>query len=121
MADLPTNIARYLDELLRRGASKHTVRNYGSDLSQFAEYFEPPGETKTITVSEVDLALLREWLTYLYEQGLDAVSVRRKMASVRAFFKYPVQEGELTRNVAARLRSPKIKQRLPDVMSAEKT
>ena len=36
--------AQYLAELARRGASAHTLRNYASDLEQFAAYFEPPGE-----------------------------------------------------------------------------
>jgi integrase/recombinase XerC len=36
-------------------------------------------------------------------------------------FKFLLQEGVVASNVAARLRTPKVKQRLPDVMSAEKT
>ena len=79
--------AKYLAELARRGASEHTLRNYGSDLEQFAAYFEPPGETAP-AMEQLDLALLREWLAELYDQGLSAVSVRRKLAAVRAMFKF---------------------------------
>jgi integrase/recombinase XerC len=113
-------ISKYLAELERRGASKHTLRNYGSDLEQFAAYFEPPGETAP-PVEQFDLALLREWLAALYDQGLNVVSVRRKIAAVRAMFKFLLREGILQKNVTTRLRTPKTKQRLPDVMSAEKT
>ncbi|MDQ2776941.1 MAG: tyrosine recombinase XerC [Acidobacteriota bacterium] len=112
--------AKYLAELERRGASKHTVRNYASDLEQFAAYFEPPGETAP-ELDSLDLPLLREWLAGLYDQGLSTVSIRRKLAAVRAMFKFQVQEGLVATNIARRLRTPKVKQRLPDVMSAEKT
>ncbi len=120
MAALRECISKYLAELERRGASKHTVRNYGSDLEQFATYFEPPGETAP-AVEQIDLPLLREWLAGLYDQGLTVISVRRKIAAVRAMFKFLVQEGLLEKNIATRLRTPKTRQRLPDVMSAEKT
>jgi integrase/recombinase XerC len=112
--------AKYLAELERRGASKHTVRNYASDLEQFATYFEPPGEIAP-GLETLDLPLLREWLAGLYDQGLSTVSIRRKLAAIRAMFKFQVQERVLATNIARRLRTPKVKQRLPDVMSAEKT
>jgi integrase/recombinase XerC len=120
MAQLRECIAKYLAELERRGASKHTLRNYGSDLEQFATYFEPPGEGAP-EIEQLDLPLMREWLGGLYDQGLTVVSVRRKIAAVRAMFKFLLREGVVARNVAGRLRTPKAKQRLPEVMSAEKT
>jgi integrase/recombinase XerC len=113
-------IAKYLAELERRGASKHTLRNYGSDLEQFTRYFELPNEMAP-EVERIDLPLLREWLGGLYDQGLTVVSVRRKIAAVRAMFKFLLREGVVQRNIASRLRTPKAKQRLPEVMSAEKT
>ncbi len=120
MAALRECISKYLAELERRGASKHTLRNYGSDLDQFLTYLEPPGEIAP-EVEQLDLPLMREWLASLYDQGLTVVSIRRKIAAVRAMFKFLLQEGVLSKNVAARLRTPKTGQRLPDVMSAEKT
>jgi integrase/recombinase XerC len=114
-------IAKYLAELSRRGASRHTLRNYGSDLEQFATYFEPPGETAPLRIDQLDIPLLREWLGGLYDQRLTTVTVRRKLAAVRAMYKFLLQEGIVPKNPAARLRTPKIRQRLPDVMSEEKT
>jgi integrase/recombinase XerC len=120
MTKLRDCISKYLAELERRGASKHTLRNYRSDVEQFATYFEPPGETAP-DVEKLDLPLLREWLANLYDQGLNTMTVRRKIAAVRGMFKFLRQEGVLDQNVATRLRTPKTKQRLPDIMSAEKT
>ena len=67
------------------------------------------------------MPLLREWLGGLYDHKLSVVSVRRKLAAIRAVFKFSLQEGVISKNPATRLRTPKIKQKLPDVMTAEKT
>ncbi|MBV9406904.1 MAG: tyrosine recombinase XerC [Acidobacteriaceae bacterium] len=120
MPELRASISQYLAELARRGASAHTLRNYGSDLAQLASYVEPPGVTAP-SVEQIDVPLLREWLASLYEQRLTVTSIRRKIAAVRALFRFLRQEGALAQNPAARLRTPKMRQRLPDILSAEKT
>jgi len=109
-----------LAELTRRGASPHTLRNYGSDLEQFAAYFETPG-APIPQLEDLDLALLREWLGGLYDHKLSVVTVRRKLAAIRAVFKFSMQEGVIAKNPATRLRTPKVRPRIPEVMSAEKT
>lgn len=120
MAALRLSINQYLAELRRRGASAHTLRNYTSDLEQFATFLEPPGETAP-DVENIDRALLREWLGHLFSQRLATISVRRKVAAIRSLFKFLRQEGILASDSAARLRTPKIPQKLPDVMPEEKT
>jgi integrase/recombinase XerC len=120
VAALRDSIQLYIAELGRRGASRHTQRNYESDLKQFVEYFSPR-DTTPPDVEQLDLAVLREWLGSLYDQDLSPVSIRRKLAAVRSLFNFLQQEGVLTKNVAARLKTPKIPRRVPEVMSAEKT
>jgi integrase/recombinase XerC len=120
MATLRESSAKYLAELKRRGASAHTLRNYGVDLDQLAAYFSLPGES-AVNTADVDLEMLREWLSDLYDQQLAVATIRRKMAAVRAMFKFLLQEGLISQNVAGRLRIPKAPQKLPDVMTAEKT
>ncbi|HEX4748272.1 MAG TPA: tyrosine recombinase XerC [Bryobacteraceae bacterium] len=120
MPAIRDSISKYLAELARRGASAHTQRNYASDLDQFAQYLEPPGQ-KPPQIQELDLPLLREWLSSLFDADLNVVSIRRKLAAVRSLFGFLLEEGILEQNLARRLRTPKTKQRLPDVMSAEKT
>ncbi len=116
MPQLRDSIAKYLLELERRGASAHTLRNYGSDLNQFADYLQTD-----FLVECVDLSLLREWLGSLYDAKLTTVTVRRKIAALRALYKFLLTERIVQTNPTTRLRTPKMKQRLPDVMSEEKT
>jgi integrase/recombinase XerC len=120
MPDLAVHIGLFLDELRRQNASEHTVRNYASDLNQFLAYFDVPGKPKP-TVQELDALAIREWLGHLYEQRLTAVSMRRKLAAVRSFFKFLLREGLVEKNVARMVRTPKAPQLLPSVMTAEQT
>lgn len=118
MAALRPSVSAYLAELTRRGAAAHTVKSYGSDLEQFTSYFAAASE---ISAEQIDLALLREWLGSLYDAAPTGTTVRRKVAAVRSFFNFLVSEGTLASNPAARLRTPKLRQTIPEVMSAEKT
>ncbi len=118
--ELQAAITRYLAELSRANASAHTIRNYASDLEQFLAYFSPPGGTPPLP-SEIRATLLREWLTNLFDRGLDAISIRRKLAAVRSFFQFLVRERTLEVNVARQLRTPRAPKRVPQVPSAEQT
>jgi integrase/recombinase XerC len=120
MSELADHIERYMAELERRNASPHTLRNYRSDLEQLLEYFSPP-EAEPPPVREIDVLALREWLGSLYDRGLDALSIRRKLATVRSFFRFLVRDGVLRLNTAKMVRTPKAPKRIPKVPTAEET
>ena len=115
---LADQIARYLAELAREGASPHTVAAYSSDLSQFLEFLSPP-ETAPPEPAALDLLALREWMAWLYNQRLAAVTIRRKLAAVRGLFRWMRREGVVSVNMARLVRTPKAPQKLPDVMTPE--
>jgi integrase/recombinase XerC len=120
MPDLAGQIQRFLEELRRQNASAHTLRNYASDLEQFLSYFTIKDKPRP-TVEGIDGLAVREWLGHLYEQRLTAVSMRRKLAAVRSFFKFLMREGVVSSNVARLVRTPKAPKSLPVVMTAEQT
>jgi len=120
MSELAQAIERYLVALRAENSSPHTLRNYESDLKQFLDYFSPP-ETELPTPGAITALDLREWLGWLYGRGLDAISIRRKLASVRSFFRFLTREGAIEANVARRVRTPKAPKRLPAVPTAEQT
>lgn len=122
--ELAAAISRYLAGLARENASPHTVRNYSSDLAQFAEYFSPPGPATSGTPPaprEIGVLQLREWLGHLFDQGLGAITVRRKLAAVRSLFKFMLREGTIAANPARLVRTPKAPKRVPIVPTAEQT
>jgi integrase/recombinase XerC len=113
MSDLAEQIGRYVQDLVRGGASPHTVEAYAGDLRQFADFVSPS------EVEAIDLLLMRSWLAGLYEQNLTTISIRRKLAAVRGLFRFLLREGVLTINVARLVRTPKAPKKLPEVMTAE--
>jgi len=118
MSDLHERIAQFMAELERRNASPMTAQSYASDLRDFADYLAPPGEQPP-DVARIDLLMLREYLAAQYDRGLQAVSIRRRIAAIRALFRFLTKEGFLAANPARLLRIPKIPQRLPQVITAD--
>jgi integrase/recombinase XerC len=120
MSELTRAIDRYLDSLRQSNASKHTLRNYSTDLLQFAEYFSPP-DADPPDPSAIGSLQLREWLGSLYQRELDPISIRRKLACVRSLFKFLLREGSISTNAARLVRTPKSPKRIPSVPTAEQT
>jgi integrase/recombinase XerC len=113
MPDLAEQIDRYVQDLVRGGASPNTVEAYAGDLREFAEFVNPS------EAPAIDLLLMRSWLAGLYEQKLSTVSIRRKLAAVRGLFRFLMREGIVSINVARLVRTPKMPRKLPEVMTAE--
>ena len=120
MSELERQIGRFIEELERNNASPHTIKSYESDLRQFLDYFSPPGE-QAPAPSEFDVLKIREWLAGLYDHKLSPVSIRRKLAALRVFFRFLVREGLAPVNTPRLLRTPKSPKKLPDVMTTEQT
>jgi integrase/recombinase XerC len=119
MSDLAGWIGKFIEELRRQNVSGHTLRNYQSDLDQFLAYVTPPGG-ETPEIGQIDFLLLREWLGSLYhDRKLTAVSVRRKVAALRSWFKFLMRMGVVKVNAARLLRLPKAPKKLPRVMTEE--
>jgi integrase/recombinase XerD len=98
---------------LERGFSSHTVDAYRRDVGRFVSSL-PEGFG-----AAVDRVGEKEVFNFLVEErkrGLQARSVRRSLAAVRAFFRFLVLEGTITRNPAKLLDTPRIGQRLPAVL-----
>jgi integrase/recombinase XerC len=114
MPELSTEITNFIDSLRRENVSPHTLRNYESDLRQFEAYADPRPP-----VEEMDLSLLREWVSTLFHDKQMATTIRRKVAALRAFFKYEMRQGKTAKNPAKLLILPKLPKTLPKVPTAE--
>ncbi|WP_370580035.1 tyrosine-type recombinase/integrase [Mucilaginibacter sp. FT3.2] len=105
--------------------SSHTVSAYQSDLDQFMLFLNNPG--KAIVVPEpiithpdqISYHHIRNWMVEMIDHKLTARSVNRKMATLRKYFKFLLQEGVIAQNPASRIRSQKIPKQLPVVVEGE--
>ena len=118
MSELGHQIERYLEELRRSAASRHTIDAYAADLRQFLEFLSPPG-SEPPPPRAIDVLVVREWLAGLYRDQLTVVTIRRKLAAVRGLFGFLLREGVVAVNAGRIVRTPKAPQKLPAVMTAE--
>lgn len=102
-----------------RNASPHTIRNYRSDLEQFRDFLKRPGESASFNIDQVDALRIRAFLAFLFEREKKKSSVARKLAAVRAFFKFLGRERVLTQNPASAVSTPKLSRALPRIMTEE--
>ncbi len=115
---LPPLIDSFLAHLSAvRGASPHTIKAYAEDLRQFAEFLE----TRSIgTVAAIETAHIRAYLAFLAdERSLSRASIARKAAAVRAFFRFLLRRGIVTRSPAQNLSTPRKRQSLPKVLNED--
>ncbi len=98
-----------------RHYSSLTAVAYRSDIEQFMDYMtgiRKPGSFSW-KVSREDI---RQYLGILIRHGMNKRSVGRKLASLRAFFRYLSKEGIVEVNPAAGLSAPKTDKVLPEFL-----
>ena len=93
-----------------RRYSEETVRAYRSDLSQLSGYLEGRGWNGYLTTLGADD--LRAWLAHVHPQT-EPRTRARKLSAVRSFFSYLQARGQVGKNPAAAVASPKLPQPLP--------
>ena len=104
-----TQFVQYL--ATERNVSPHTLAAYASDLAQFREFvLRERGEGTG--ADAVDHLLIRRFMALLHKDHQKS-SIGRKLAAVRAFFKYLVREGRVEKNPAELVSTPKKEKRLP--------
>ena len=101
-----------------RNASPATIRDYGNDVGFFLEFITPPGE-KVLPLNEVDHRIIREFVSFQYDRGLQKSTVARRLAALRTFFRFCMRENIVKQNPAKLVSTPKLPKRVPRVLSAE--
>lgn len=107
----------YLDYLrIERGSSPLTVEAYANDLRDYAAFLKGRGIADVEGIAREDIAAYEAGL---FERGLAASSIERRISVLKGFHRFLVREGHTRRNPADTLPLPKTPDRLPDVLSVE--
>ena len=113
-------IERYVGYLrYERNASPHTIRNYRSDLLQFRDFLAGENKEAKVDIKTIDAHNIRGFLALLYQKEEEKASIARKLAAIRAFFKFLSREQILAENPAAAISTPKLEKKLPRIMTEE--
>ncbi len=91
------SLQSFLDYLsLEKKYSEHTTRAYQNDIESFIQFCTEEYETPQI--EKVGYNLIRSWIIVLVEDGIGNRSVNRKIASLKAFYKFLLRIGEIKVN-----------------------
>jgi integrase/recombinase XerC len=116
MKDSAAEFLRYLD--LQRGASRHTLRGYATDLVEFRAFLSREGIGD---LADADARAVRAWLAWLHDRKLAKTSIARKLATVRSCFRYLARVGRVEINPGRQVRSPRLPKRLPSFLPKDES
>ncbi|MBP8243917.1 MAG: tyrosine-type recombinase/integrase [Chitinophagaceae bacterium] len=106
------NIQSFLDYLkFEKRYSAHTLLAYTNDLTDFFDFLEVQYGIQS--VRDIQSTIVRSWLASLKDKGLGAVTLNRKISSLKSFFKYQLKTGGVEQSPMGQVISPKKSKRLP--------
>lgn len=113
MEEMVQNFLQYLSK--ERYYSPHTIKAYQIDLNQFFEFLvNQKTKPDPIEIDHISKEDVRSFLGDLLRMGMNTRTIARKMASLRAFFRYLIRTEKITVNPVTALVSPKLEKRLPE-------
>jgi len=94
-------IAAFISYLsLEKKYSKHTVAAYKKDIETFRDFCLQNFDTPDI--DEVPYSIIRAWIVSLVEQPINNRSINRKIASLKAYYKFLMKAGIVTAHPLAK-------------------
>jgi integrase/recombinase XerC len=118
---LASAIDRFLQHLrIERRAATRTVETYGRDLHALHAFLiapgAPAGPAAELAPAKITTLVLRHFLASSIK-GLGPATIARKLAALRAFFRYLVEQRVLVESPAAALRLPRVPRPLPGFLA----
>ncbi len=101
--------------LLEKALSPNSIEAYLDDLRKLLKYFE----TEDLKLQQIRLEDLQQFVTQLYDLGINARSVARILSGVRSFFNFLILDGYIQNDPTELLETPKIGLKLPVVLSLQ--
>ncbi|MDI6776404.1 MAG: tyrosine recombinase XerC [Syntrophales bacterium] len=115
------DFARHME--MERNLSHHTRKNYLTDLRQFKAFLEmnhiTAGKNMGEDLSGVDHTVVKAFLGSLYRAKVKKVTISRKVAALRSFFKYLLREGRIKVNPAELVQVPPPERYIPAFLSVD--
>lgn len=100
---------------LEKSLSDNSVAAYTNDVNKFTQFLEIMD--MKITPTEVKMSHISEFIKWLAELGMTASSQSRIISGLRSFFNYCLQEKIITEDPTLLLETPRLRKKLPDILS----
>ncbi len=114
------NIESFLNYLaVEKGFSQNTIFAYNNDLNQLADFVEDEAVRRGSTPSWASFGRqgVLSYLLNLKERNYAATTIARKVAAMRSYFEFMMNEGNIEDNPAQNIASPKVGRALPRPIS----
>jgi integrase/recombinase XerD len=109
-------IDSFLEYLIaERSSPENTVSSYAADLETLKNFLEEKGINE-LSVSGADL---EEYTSLCREKGLKGTSIRRRLSTIRQFYRFLIEEEIIAADPTRDLASPKQGLYLPEVLSID--
>ena len=106
---------RYLTDVRQLAAT--TAEAYATDINQFVDFLAAEwDEDHAYDWASVDYGVIRRYLGNLSRQRYSKSTIARKLASLRSFFRYLLQEEVVHQNPAALAPTPRQEKHLPEYL-----
>jgi integrase/recombinase XerD len=110
-------IARFLDYLyLEKNLSKNTIDAYRQDLSLFLDYIDARMQRSVFEMQRRDVI---EYLAFCRKSGLHHRTVSRYLSSIRAFYRFLINENVVGGDPTVHISSPKTVVNPPEYLTLE--
>ena len=110
---LASNIGSFLNFCrVEKGLAQNSLASYSIDLKRFLE-------KTAIPAGELQAADLARYVESLYADGLAARTVARHMTTLRNFFRFLMQEGEIAQDPSEFLAQPRIGTTIPKYLNRQ--
>ena len=110
-------LAKYLRYLsLEKGLADNTLFSYETDLTRYVKYL---AEQDIQSSAQISPLILQQYIGQLYDIGLASSSMARNFSAIRGFHQFLVANNWSTTDPSELLETPRLKRRLPAVLSVE--
>jgi integrase/recombinase XerC len=104
---------KYLE--FEKRVSRHTLLAYKTDLQQFSVFINDT--FAEVRPDAADYNMIRSWIINLVESKIDALSVNRKIACLRSFYKFLLRQEVISIDPMLKIRGLKTKKQLPSFVN----
>lgn len=91
--------------------SLNTLKAYQTDLGQFSDFLETTYPDQLVQFA--DYPTIRSWIIHLVESGIEPLSINRKIACLRSFFKFLLKQDIIKNDPMSKIGILKARKNLP--------
>jgi integrase/recombinase XerD len=99
-----------------KGLSSNTLQSYKRDIEQYIAYLK---NMDTEKLSDTQKTTIIAYLLHLQKKGRANSTISRNLASLRSFYQYITRNKIIEQDPTADLESPKVKKKLPEILSTQ--